>query len=699
MDQPTVPTSTQRTSEEHHQERAYELFGEVMFGGSAEPRGSQPGVNTEEYDFDNPTRGQEVARQSVPLVRQTDEERQQQQEEAEADAPGLVEGIDLATQQEWIPRLMGVSPEFTPDPDYEMSVDSLQERAKDLPEDALDYISKAKSQAEADYLEQRYRADYEREQELSKMGWTGVGLRVGAALTDPAAWGIGAAASTMFGPAGLVGAAGKNLNRARRIIQAGAAGAAGNLAVESAIAANKPVYDNMNLLYASGLGFALGGGMAAISRNPSTQAEADGLANAGRGLQRAAEERVGDMIRDAQFSPAQAQGDAGAAMVSREVPIRDDDLSIYSFLTAVNKNPSIAPKAAFSKTRFSSMAVGLSSENPATRAIFKPLAEEGVGYTDRNAAVSIGASERQRLREQRVMTEWMRGYQPNFREWKKGQSQNGKWKPFQDEEMAKVFNEQVTDYVEGLLEDPHPAVARQGNVMRKILDDYREDLNQPMAYRQEFGRPVKGFGTLEENANYVPHEFDLQRVRQLVKEFGTPNVEQLIARSIQTAAEDITEEAAQKAGRAYLKTIRSMDAGMGMDTARILSSGDGEEIKAFLKNNADRKDISEADIEDIVDSLTVRKSEGGQKYGKSRTPMDIGFKMNLRRNPEYGSGEREVSVRELFNRDSHDLLARYNRRMSGALAMARYRIPGLSEPYRDSRRLQTLRGWSHEHFQ
>lgn len=650
----------------------YELFGEVMLG----PR---QGVDTEYDGLDNPTEGQEIARQSVPLVRQTDEERRREQQQMEDEAPGLIEGIDLATQQEWIPRLMG-NKEFTPDPDFEMSADVLEKRAEGLPEDAFDYIAKAQSQEEADYLERKYRKDYEREQELAKMGWSGVGLRVGAALTDPAAWGIGAAASAAFGPAGLVGTAAKNLSRAGRIIRSGTAGAAGNLAVEAAISQNKPIYDNMNLLYAAGLGFGIGGGMSAISRNPSTQAEAEGLRKAGEGLKREAEERVGQMIRDAQFSPSQAgPGDAGAAAVSREIPIRDDDISIDSFLTAVDKDPSIAPRAAFSKGRFSSMSMGLSSENPATRAIFKPLAEEGVGYTDRNAAVIHSASEGQRMREMQVTNEWMRGWQPNFREWVKAEGQGNRWKPFYNEEMAKVFNEQVTDYVEGLTTDVHPAVARQGDVMRKILDDFRRDLNQPMAYRQEYGRPVKGFGTLEEDPFYVPREFDLGKVRSLVREFGTTNIETLIARSIKNAADDITDEAAQKAGRAYLKTIRSMDAGMGGDTARILSSGDGEEIKAFLKNNVDGDSLSEADIDDIVDSLTVRKSEGGQKHGKSRTPLETGFSMNLRRNPEYGQGSREVSVRELFNRDAHDLMAGYTRKMSGALAMARYRIPGLSD--------------------
>ncbi|GGX91209.1 hypothetical protein GCM10007160_18380 [Litchfieldella qijiaojingensis] len=667
--------------------RARELFGEVMFGPQ---EGADYGIPSPEDDL---SRGQKTARQSVPVVRQTDAERRREREQLEEGTPGLIEGADLATQQEWVPRLLMANPDdYAPDPDYEMTEEELKERAEGLPEDAFQYIAEAQSKAQAEALEKRYRQDYENEQKLAEMGFTGIGLRVGAALTDPAAWGIGAASSALLGPAGFVGTAVNRANRVRKIVQAGTAGAAGNLAVESAIRANKPLYDDMNLLYATGIGFGLGAGLSALSRNPSLQTEVEGLKSAGEGIKKAAEEEIGQIVRSASYQPAGNVGDAGAARVSRFIPIREDDTSIDTFLGNYKKAPdAVAPRAAFGDVRFSSMATGLSSDNPAVRAAYAPMAEEGVGYTNRNVAVQIGASERQVLRERQVTTEWLRSYNPNFREWMSSQSQKKSWKPFFKEEMATVFNRQVTDFVEGIDKNPHPAVRRQGEVMRKILDDYRKDLNQPMSYRQEFGRPVKGFGTLEEDPFYVPREFDLQAIRRLDQEFGTPNLEMFLARAIKSATDDITEEAAMKAGRAYLKTVRSIDAGMGMDTGRILGSGDAEEIKAFLRNNANGEDITEADIEDIVDALTVRRTEGGQKYSKKRTPLNMDFKMELKRNPETGSGSRTLDMRELFNRDAHDLLARYNRRMSGALAMARYRIPGLSDGITSHGEFETLK--------
>ena len=823
----------------------YEAFGEVMFRGQDKFKDVAP-------DYTEPTVGEEQARESVPIVKQTREEDIEQERAREESKPGLWEAANIASKQEWIPRLvLNGKKSHVPNPDYEMSTDGLLELSKGLPDDAMDYISKAESAEEASYLSDRYREDFDKENELGKLGYTGVGLRMGAALTDPAAWGIGAAASALVGPAGLVGTATVRLSKVARIARAGTAAAAGNLAIEAAISSQKPIYNNMNYLYAVGLGFTIGGGLAAISRNPSTQVEAEGLRRAGEGLKEASEAETRRMFTEATYTPvnrgkkdsldyevdktlnetgrkidgvtiwareegkdvgiietaqttdslkifnasvnaefrgkgngvkiyqraikeADSRGltsvvsddavsdsasrvyealerrgysvsknpeavreagydeliqgkwvtpdgspvfeisdlatsikqiadkertpisldSAGAMRISREIPLREGDEGIDDFLGAINTDPNVAPRSALNKARFSSMNLGLSSKNPGVRAMFKPLAEEGVGYTDRGAAVAIGASEGQRLREQKVTTEWMRGYQPNFNKWLESQGTDGNWKPFYREEMASAFNRQVTDYVEGLTENVHPSIAKQGDVMRKIFDDYRVDLNQPMAYRQQFGRPVKGFGTLENNPNYVPHEFDLGGMRKLVKEFGSPNMEYLLTKSIMDAGEDISEEAAKKAGQAYLKTIRGLDAGMGMDTARILSSGDGEEIKAFLRNNADGDTMSEVDIEDIVDALTVRKNtEGGPKYGKSRTPLNMDTKVSLRRNPEEfpEGGNREVSIRELFNRDAHDLVVRYNRRMSGSLSMARYRIPGLSDGVTSHGEWETLK--------
>lgn len=679
-------------------ERAYELFGEVKTTRD----GLYSSEETPGYDFETMTEGQEKARQSVPIVRKTDAERREDQQDLEASTPGILEGANIASQQEWIPRLIASQQSFTPNPDYEWTEEKLRSYTEGLPEDAIDYIAQAQSDEEAEYLAKRYREDAQREQELAKLGWTGVGLRVGAAMTDPAAWGIGVAASALTGPGGLLATAASRTSRAARIISGGVAGATGNVAVEAAIGANKPVWDEMNLLYAAGIGFGLGGGLSAISRNPSTQAEADGLAMAGRGLKRSVEEEIRNIT-----SLKPIEDDAGAMRLSREVPLKDGDDPIDNFYENLKIDPNIAPTAAMAKGRqigsykTSSMSMGLTSENPAVRALFKPLAEEGVGYTDRSAKVAFSASERQKLRERAVTTQWMRGYTPNFRAWLKDQDGTGSWKPFYSDEMSLAFNRQVTDYVEGFLEDAHPAVAKQGEVMRKILDDYRKDLNQPMGYREEFGKPVKNFGTKEYEPTYVPHVFDLTNMRKLVSEFGSFNIEQLISTAIKRElGEEITEAAANRAGQAYLKTIRAMDAGMGSDAVRALGSGDVEEIKQFLKDNVNRKAMSETDIEDVVDALTARSKDkdGGPSRGRRRTPLAMDTKLPLRRNPENfpKGGSREVSIRELFNRDSHELLSRYNRQMSGALAMARYRIPGLSDGISSRGEWETLKDRARE---
>jgi hypothetical protein len=168
-------------------------------------------------------------------------------------------------------------------------------------------------------------------------------------------------------------------------------------------------------------------------------------------------------------------------------------------------------------------------------------------------------------------------------------------------------------------------------------------------------------------------------------------VEDLFARSIRNASDDITEEAARKAAKSYVKTIRNLRVGIGGDAGRILGSGDAEEIKKFLR---DQSDMASNEVEDVVDALTARKKGkgSGSSHGKSRTPLDMTTEMNLRYNPEnMPQGSRQVSIRELFNRDAHDLFTKYNRRMSGELAMARARVPGLFDGLVNNGEFETLK--------
>lgn len=670
--------------------RPYELFGEVKQAGDQQ----YETADIPDYDFENLSPGQETARQSVPLRRKTDQQRREDQQAIEEDAPGVAEGLNTATQLEWVGRLMADQKTYPPDPDMVWTPEKVLEYGEGLPEEAFPFITEAQSDEEAAYRAEHYRRDMAREEEMAKMGFTGTGLRVGAAFLDPAAWGIGVAASSMFGPAGLVGTAANRLSRATRIVRGGTAAATGNVAVEAAIGANKPIWDEMNLLYAAGIGFGLGGGLSAISRNPSTQAEAGALRNASKGLKAESEAEIKKFYETSSYRPVDAPeaslDDAGAMRVSRYVPLKEGDDPIDNFYENLKADPSVAPRAGQAWARkvgglkTSSMSMGLTSENPGVRALFKPLAEEGVGYTDRNAPVAISASERQRKRHGQVETEWMRGHSSNVNDWLKDQNPEGTWHPWQKDDMTRVFNEQVTDYVEGVRENVHPAVARQGEVMRKVMDDYRQDANQPMAYRQENGRPLKNFGTLEEDPFYVPHIHDLGKVRSIAEEVGTPNLETLVAESIKRGMKDtITDVQARRYGTNYLKTLRMLHTGMGGDPGRILASGDAEEIKRLIRDNSTSDSISDVEIGDLVDALTFGKKdrEGGSSRGRQRTPLDMNTTLTLRKNPEKHpeGGSREVSIRELFNRDAHDLTMRYSRQMSGAIAMGRYKIPGLAD--------------------
>ena len=656
--------------------RPMELFGEVV--------NKAPGDFTPRGPSDN-TRGQEIQQEITPTVRISDRERLAAQE----DAPDLSEGWERARDAEWLYNLASQNRRFAPNPDFEMTQEKLLDLTEGLPEDSFDYVSGAGSQEEAEFRAQHYRKDQENEERLGQMGMSGTALRIGAAMTDPVVWGASAGLSALTGPLGLVGTAANRLTRVQRIVRGGTAAAAGNVAIEGAINANKPIYDDMNLLYAAGLGFGIGGGLSALSRNPSTRAEAEALRRGGDSLRRAAEDETTRITREA----VSGGGDAGAARISRVEPLGPEHTDPDDFIALADRDPTVAPRTAFGTAGglISSVSRLKSSNNPASRAIGNVFAEDAVGNADRSIASVVPASQKQ-LRLQRTNEiKWGQGWKTNLRQFMEEKGDSPGWKIWDKPKNEREFSAMVSDYVEGVRTNVPTPVKAQGDILRNIFEDYRVNLNQPGAYRGEYHRAPSGFGTKEADPNYIPHEFDYEGFNSLVREVGSANVEDLFARSIRNATDDITEEAARKAARSYVKTIRNLRVGIGGDAGRILGSGDAEEIKRLLR---DQSEMSANEVEDVVDALTARKTSkgSGSKHGKSRTPLDMSTEMNLRLNPENGpQGSRQVSIREFFNRDAHDLFTKYNRRMSGELAMSRTRVPGLFDGLTNNAEWETLK--------
>lgn len=587
-----------------------------------------------------------------------EQKRQQAQQQQEAAKPDLWEATESAVELDWsLNWAFQGAKEYVPDPDYMLDEKEVKDLMGDIPSQHWDMLSEATSRAHAEAIARRAKHDWKNEQQLASMGWTGVGLRVGAALTDPLAWGVGTVAAAATGGVGTVAVAAHKLNRIRRAVKLAAVGGASNLAVEGIIAAEKPIYDNMNLLYAGALGAGIGGVFGALGRSAAAKPELTEIKRLSNQMQRDIESHI--------------KGDsAGAARASRVEELSNDEaLDLYDEGTPTAQRD--APRAAMARFRFDLMGRGKASKNSLMRAAYNVMAEDAVGNADKSISTAFGATERQILLQRQNEIRWRRAMESNFKRWSRSRN-GGKlswWKANDDRER---FNTEVADYIRGFDREFAPEVKAVGDEARAIFDDYRQRLNQPGAYRGEYRRAVKGAGTLEENPNYLPRVFDMRKVNDLVQEFGDDTLKRFLAEAFQRGTDEFIEDAdAIRAADAYLKTVRELKYGINGDASRMLNATDAEELKRILREDTS---MDEVDIEDTVDALMVRKQDGTSQHLKHRMQLDETFSANLR---SRGGETRTVRFTDLLVNDVEDLMQQYNRRMSGSLAMAEYRVPGL----------------------
>lgn len=605
-----------------------------MEGGEA-PVAQRPLVSFGEQQPNNPLTNRE----------QRDIQRAQDEQD-----PGLVRGLALAARQEWsmLWALQGNS-DMAPDPDFRMTPERLRELTQDVPERYWGFFEQAHSDAHAGRLREAMMRDLEVERQLGAMGWTGTGLRVLTAIVDPLAIGIGLASGAAATPALAAFKAG----RLARIATAGGTAAAGNALTEAIIVSNKPTGEALDIVVAAGAGLVLGSAFGAMSRNPAVAREAAALEQVGRSLQARAEaDAAGEAV---------LRGNAGAAEASYREALRVDTFDF------VRDAPDVAERTAAGRVRFDVSAATKNSQNPLTSVLGGNLVEDPVGNLNREVATNIGASERQALIQRRMETLWRQDAETAYKEYAERQG----WNWWQRQSRRGEFNESITDYVRN--RDPSiefdPAVKRVGDAFRNLMDRFRQLANDPGAEMGMNLRPVRGFGGLEKNPNYVPRIHDIRKVDELVSTFGDKNLRALLSQAIRAVQTTLTEEVADKIAKGYLKRVRQLRLGDEVNGSRMLTGEDPDLLRLMLK---DETDLDDAAIDRIVGEFRPERSDGAVERGKRRQLMDENFGLTLTSTD--GTATRFVRIRDMLNNDADMLFQMYNRSMSGIVALAQVRV-------------------------
>ena len=186
--------------------------------------------------------------------------------------PGALGAISAAVSSQWsvvsAQRMLSRSG-FTFDPDWRPDGEEMRELTSDLPESYWDEFQKAISQDHALRIREQLLKQAAAREKLQSLGWVGLALEIGAAVTDPADIAISAAAGYLAPAALGFGTA----RKVQKIVRAGLIAGGTNAALEAILAETDPERDAGDVLLAAAFGFGVGGAFGSLGGKITKDAE------------------------------------------------------------------------------------------------------------------------------------------------------------------------------------------------------------------------------------------------------------------------------------------------------------------------------------------------------------------------------------------------------------------------------------------
>lgn len=584
------------------------------------------------------------------------------QQKAQANPYGLAEGAWEATKDaQTVGWLFGHRTDLMPDANWKPNMEELKAAQQGVPEQYHSQLGSAFSSGHLGQIKDNIMADVEREKRFADMGWTGVGLRLGASFTD-----IPGLALTALAPE--IGLPAKSAMLARVAMRA-AEGAVINVGLEVPRVINKPTAHASDLLWAAGTGLAMGGAFGAIARNPAVAEEAQQLVGIGKSIRTQAEhEMAGTQPMQLTVHP---EGFEGSATVSPGGSVGAAATSQRERLTANAEDwthsavDEAIDRSAASAVRWDLAGKGKASDNPVTRAFTNGTVTDVVGNKNKAHIIETTAEEWQKQLHFDFQDAALKGHVKGLSSFMEERGMTAAQKPAADTEFRRL----VTDYIDNVRPEREwdPSVKSTGDAQRKLYADYLEYAQSPGMLDGSTRRAVKGFENLEKDPNYRPNISDHEKIDWHSTTFGDDTMREAVAKAFMAKSPGLSEKVAGKIGKGYWRSMREAVAGM-TNLDRVLHSNDMEALKKALTD----LDLTAEEAQHVVSVVTPKPTEGGGiARSKKRGAYDNNFVVNL---VDKAGNTHEFRMRDLFQDDYLANFQSYNRQMSGQIGMSMVRV-------------------------
>lgn len=278
--------------------------------------------------------------------------------------------------------------------------------------------------------------------------------------------------------------------------------------------------------------------------------------------------------------------------------------------------------------------------------------------------------------------EMRKGTYPQFEDWLKQSDYT--W--HQKGEAFEDFGTQVSNYIRGFEGDYAPQVVKAGEHMRKTLAKVVDYINNPLF---DEGLKKRGLteveirdiktgateivGALEKNPNYLPRKHDINKWNDMVNSYGRDAVEGWWARAYQAGRDGISDEAAKRWAKWYVRTVEEAHANRSQDLLEDIMRGtDKDALKHSLMTNGgfDEREAL-AIIEDMFPTAAkgAKNDSGRMASLKHRNTISETFTETWTRSD---GSKVEVSLNDFIHANAFDVVEPYLRRTAGSVALAKH---------------------------
>jgi len=536
---------------------------------------------------------------------------------------------------------------------------------KKYPSYMQDAFYEARSEEHFYSIQKQVEERMEIENEISKLGWSGFGARMIAAVADPAAIGL-SIATIPFGGFGAYSTIPTKVMRLKRALKFGAIVGVENAVIESGLVALDPAKNPDDIKYALLAGFGLGSPAGWLGRvNAPKNKVPDDIVKAYQKTDVAAERAKQNLA----FEETQQFA------AENNLPLNSNYVKNHRMILnkeANSMNPKVvddvrnAPgegsywEETFKKThwRFDLAGQLNRSPDPLIRRFRETFVSDPVVGNPRGDT----AIEWKQRTSFQTMYPYMNYREIALRSFKQLNKDISFKNTLDVEEKFETLMADLKEFPERY-EFSNQITQEMRTLAQYATKAFDDTLDIVAQTGREGWENVAGY----RKANYIPHVHSSTKLTQALDAYGEKQVKEVYANALRDMRGDLGDKVFNRLIDRMIKKIASPNFfGKESDLARVFQGTNENAIREFLEE----LELNEDQINAILAKIQKGSGNTLDRNANRRLPFDLNARIDLKNNKT--NKIESVSVKNFTDRNLTRLLRMYNSQVLGSAAMARF---------------------------